>query len=162
MAYYDNEDDDSGMDAEDLPDGEQRREIENRHKKARQHPLALHNMEIANTLLVLLKYPKREDDLVIGNIEMITESFNMIKVKLYSALRSGSYLVCMQNASIIREHADYLLLASHTLNSLNCFDKGHISVFRAEMEEFQQLFKQWAKEIKEMDKEDFEDEWGLF
>ena len=30
------------------------------------------------------------------------------------------------------------------------------------MEEFQQLFKTWAKEIKEMDKEDFEDEWGLF
>jgi hypothetical protein len=161
MAYED-EDDDFGMDAEDLPDGEQRRELENRHKNARQHPLAVHNMEIANTLLVLLKYPKTEDDYITSHIELIQESFNMIKVKLYSALRSGSYIVCMQNASIIRHHADYLLLASHTLNSLNCFDKGHVSVFRDEMEEFQQLFKAWAKEIKEMDKEDFEDEWGLF
>ena len=68
----------------------------------------------------------------------------------------------MQNTSIIRHHADYLLLASHTLNSLNCFDKGHVSVFREEMEEFQQLFKAWVKEIKEMDKEDFEDEWDFF
>ncbi len=161
MAYED-EDDDFGMDSEDLPDDELRREIENRHRKARQHPLALHNMEIANTLLVLLKYPKTEDDLITSHIELITESFNMIKVKLYSALRSGSYIVCMQNASIIRPHADYLLVSSHTLNSLNCFDKGHVSVFRDEMVEFQQLFKDWAKEIKEMDKEDFEDEWGLF
>ena len=68
----------------------------------------------------------------------------------------------MQNAAIIRYHSDYLLLASHTLNYLDCFDKRYVSVFRDEMEEFQQLFKTWAKEIKEMDKEDFEDEWGLF
>lgn len=156
------EEDDAEMEDDDFPKNEYEREIENRHKKAREHPIGLHLMELSQTLLVLLKYPKREDDLVIGNIEIITESINMIKVKLYSALRSRSYLVCMQNASIIREHADYLLLASHTLNSLNCFDKGHISVFRAEMEVFQQLFKTWVQEIKKMDKEGFEDEWGLF
>jgi hypothetical protein len=161
MAYED-EDDDIGMDSEDLPDGEARREIENRHRNARQHPLAAHTRELSDTLFVLLKYPKTEDDLIKSHIEIITESFNLIKVKLYSALRSRSYLVCMQNAAMIRHHADYLLLASYTLNSLNCFDEGHVSVFRDEMEEFQQLFKTWAKEIKEMDKEDFEDEWGLY
>ena len=59
-------------------------------------------------------------------------------------------------------HADYLFLASYSLTSLNSFYEGHISVFRDEMGEFQQLFKAWAIDIKEMDKEDFEDEWGLF
>lgn len=157
-----NENDDTGMDKEDLPDGEERRELENRHKKAKKHPLTAHLDELTDTLHVLLKYPKTEDDLIKSHIEIITESFNLIKAKLYSALRSDSYLVCMQNASIIRNHADYLLLASHTLNSLECFDEGHVAVFRDEMEEFQQLFKIWAKEVKDMDKEDFEDEWGLF
>ena len=59
-------------------------------------------------------------------------------------------------------HADFLLLPCHTLNSLNCFNEGHISVFRSEMKEFQQLFKAWAMYMQEMDKEDFEDELGLF
>lgn len=81
---------------------------------------------------------------------------------MYLALHSDSYLEGMQHAAIIRYHSDYLLLAALNLNSLDCFDKGHVSVFRDEMIEFQQLFKTWAKEIKEMDKEDFEDEWGLF
>ncbi len=101
MASED-EDDDFGMDSEDLPDDELRKEIENQHRKARQHPLAIHTRELANTLLVLLKYPKTDDDFITSHIDLIQESFNMIKVKLYSALRSGSYIICMQNASLFR------------------------------------------------------------
>ena len=154
MPFNDN--DSNEFDEDDLANNKAR------NNKAKNHPLTLHLGELTDTLYVLLKYPKTEDDLIKSHIDIIRESFNLIKAKLYSALRSDSYLVCMQNASTIRYHADYLLLASHTLNSLNCFDEGHVSVFRDEMEEFQQLFKAWAKEIKEMDKEDFEDEWGLF
>ena len=137
-------------------------EGEDHKDKAKNHPLVLHLNELTDTLQVLLAYPKTEDKMINSHIEIIQESLFLIKVKIYSALRSDSYLVGMQNAAIIRYHSDYLLLTSHTLNYLDCFDKGHVSVFRGEMEEFQQLFKTWAKEIKEMDKEDFEDEWGLF
>lgn len=154
MPFNDN--DSNEFDEDDLANNEARK------NKAKNHPLTLHLGELTDTLYVLLKYPKTEDDLIKSHIDIITESFNLIRAKLYSALRSDSYLVCMQNASMIRYHADYLFLASHTLNSLACFDEGHVSVFRDEMEEFQQLFKEWASEIKEMDKEDFEDEWGLF
>ena len=154
MPYDDN--DDNEFDEYDFSDNEER------NSKAKNHPLTFQLSELTDTLYVLLKFPKTEDELIKSHIEIIRESFNLINAKLYSALRSDSYLVCMQNAAIIRSHADYLLLSSHTLNSLNCFDKGHVSVFRDEMEEFQQFFKAWAKEIKKMDKEDFEDEWGLF
>jgi hypothetical protein len=150
------------MDKEDLPDGEEKRELENRGKNAKKHTLDAHLCELTETLNVLLKYPTTDNEITKSHIEIITESVNLIRAKLFSALRSDSYLVCMQNAALIRHHADYLLLASYTLNSLNCFDEGHVEVFRAEMEEFQRLFKEWAAEIKAMDKEDFEDEWGLF
>lgn len=155
------EDDDTGMDNEDLPDGEERSELENRHKKAK-HPLTAHLDELTDTLKVLFAYPESEDELVMSHIRFIEESLMLIKAKLYSALRSDSYLVCMQNAAIIRSHAEYLLVSSHNLKSLQSFDKEHVSVFREEMEEFRNLFNIWAREIKAMDKEDFEDEWGLF
>ncbi len=160
MSYDEN--DDTGMNHEDLPDGDERRELENRHKKAKKHPLAAHLDELSDTLKVLLAYPKSDDELIKSHILIIEESLILIKAKLYSALRSDSYLVCMQNAAIIRSHADYLLLSSHTLNSLQSFDRGHVNVFRQEMEEFRELFNAWATEIKAMDKDGFEDEWGLF
>lgn len=156
------EDDDTGMDNEDLPDGEERRELENRNKKANKHSLTAHLDELTDTLKVLFAYPESDDELVMSQIKIIEESLIVIKVKLYSALRSDSYLVCMQNAAIIRSHAEYLLVSSYNLNSLQSFDKEHVSVFRQEMEEFRNLFNAWAKEIKAMGKEDFDDEWGLF
>jgi hypothetical protein len=132
------------------------------HRKAFLHPLSLHLEEISETLKVLPAYPHTEDDLIQAHVEIIQESLLLIKTKLHSALRSNSYLVCVQNAAIIRNHAEYLRLASHTLNSLQSFDREHVAVFRQEMEEFRELFKAWAKEIKKMDKGKHEDEWGLF
>jgi hypothetical protein len=145
-----------------MPYNDDDQEQDDRQYRAQQHPLALHVKELTETLNALLAYPENESDLVKTHIEIIQESFYLIKAKLYSALRSDSYLVCMQNASIIRYHAEFLLVSSHSLDSLDSFDKEHVAVFRKEMEEFRTLFKAWVQEIKAMDKEDFEDEWGVF
>lgn len=75
---------------------------------------------------------------------------------------SGSWLVCMQNASIIRYHAESLLLFKHTLAEFTKTDKDYIQLLRSEMEEFQKLFKEWAPTFDKLENEDYEDEWGLF
>lgn len=162
MPFDDFDNNDFEFDNDDFDAEEFAKEDSERTNKAKNHPLNLQVNELSNTLDVLLDNPKTENEMIKNQSDLIRESLMIVKAKLYSALRSNYYLVCMQNASIIRYHADYLLLSSHSLNSLKCYDKDHVAVFRNEMEVFQKLFKTWAKEIKEMDKEDFEDEWGLF
>jgi hypothetical protein len=126
------------------------------------HPLQLNIDELSNTIKALLKSAQAEDDYLKAQKELIQQSLLITKAKLYSSLRSTNYLVCMQNASIIRYHAEYLRLSSHTLNETEQFNKSYVAVFRQEMEEFRELFKVWVQEIKQMDKEELEDEWGLF
>lgn len=158
MPY--NFDDDSSDD--DYLNEDDRNELEERNKKADNHPLQQHLKELMDTTTILLGSCDADDEFIISQKEIIHHSLLIIGAKLYSALRSDSYLVCMKNAAIIRSHADYLLLSSHTLNSTNLFNEMYVAVFRNEMEEFRELFISWAKQIKEMDKEDFEDEWGFF
>lgn len=92
----------------------------------------------------------------------LTGAMMVLTAKLYAALHSDSYLVCMQNAAIIRSEAEYLRLSSHMLNSSNDYDRAYVAVFREDMEKFRALFAEWAKKIHSMDKDDIEDDWGLF
>ena len=85
----------------------------------------------------------------------------IILAKLASGLGSDDYVLSMQKASIIRDHAEYLRLSNHMLNSLGVFDKAYVKAFREEMERFRELFREWAQEIREQEN-DFNDEWGLF
>lgn len=91
----------------------------------------------------------------------LTGAMMVLTAKLYAALHSDSYLVCMQNAAIIRSEAEYLRLSSHMLNSSNDYDRAYVAVFREDMEKFRALFAEWTKKIHSMDKDDIEDDWGL-
>jgi hypothetical protein len=68
----------------------------------------------------------------------------------------------MQNAALIRYHAEYLLLSNHSLNQIGKIDTNYVALLRTEMEEFKQLFKAWMEEVNKLDHEIFEDDWGLF
>ncbi|MCD6067102.1 MAG: hypothetical protein K0S33_1928 [Bacteroidetes bacterium] len=154
---------DDDFDFDDLSDEEKEEfEKERKEKKNRtkNHPLMIQAKEIVEMVNVLLETCNDETFAeVYGGT--LRESTMMIRVKLTSALDSDSYLLCMQNAALIREHAQYLRLSNHSLKMSKGFDEQHVNMFRQEMEKFRMLFRDWIKEVRNME-EDYEDEWGLF
>ncbi len=154
---------DDNFNFDDLSD-EENNELENKMKaekeKLRKHPLLLQAKEILKIVDALLETCEDETQSDIYG-STLRESAMIIIAKLTSGLASDNYLLCMQNAAIIREHGEYLRLSNHMLNSSDGFDKNYVAMFRNEMEKFRLLFKEWAKEIQNMEN-DFEDEWGLF
>jgi hypothetical protein len=90
------------------------------------------------------------------------ESAMIIPAKIAGAIGSESWLICMQNGAIIREHAHYLLICTSGLKAEENVDQQYVQLLRDEMLRFRELFVEWVKEINNMEEEDYEDEWGLF
>lgn len=158
------DDDDFDMDDElsDEENEELNREMERQRRSVKNHPLFRQAKEASHTLDTLLESGKQPEDHMESFTSSLKGAMMVLTAKLYSALHSDSYLVCMQNASIIRNEAEYLRLSQHMLNSSYDYDREYVSVFREDMEKFRILFSEWAKEIRQMDKDGIEDEWGLF
>jgi hypothetical protein len=155
------EDDDDDLD--DLSDEEKEeieKEMKEEREKLRKDPLLRQANEILKIVDALLDTC---NDREVANRygPTMQESAMIIVAKLHGSLGSDNYVLCMQKAAIIRDHAEYLRLSNHTLNSSEAFDKKYVKMFRDEMEIFRSLFKDRAKEIHRMEN-DFEDEWGLF
>lgn len=157
------DDDENDLNFDDLSN-EEREEIEkylnDKKNRVGNHPLMKQAEEIIEMVNVLLETSSDETFAELYG-STLRESAWMLRVKLGSALDSDSYLLCMQNAALIREHGQYLRLANHSLKLSNGFDEKHIQMFRQEMEKFRSLFRDWIKEVHEMEK-DVDDEWGLF
>lgn len=158
------DDDDFDMDDElsDEENEELEQEMERRRRSVKNHPLFKQAEEASHTLNTLLESGKQPEDHMESFTSSLTGAMMVLTAKLYAALHSDSYLVCMQNAAIIRNEAEYLRLSQHMLNSSEDYDRAYVAVFREDMEKFRALFADWAKEIRAMDKGGIEDEWGLF
>ena len=158
-----NEDDNFNFDENSLSD-EERSEVEKQMKeeeeKLAKHPLNIQAHEIMEMIDVLLD-TCNDDKAKDMYGATLRESAMIIITKLASGLTSDDYVLSMQKAAIIRDHAEYLRLSNHMLNSLDVFDKTYVKTFRAEMERFRELFREWAAEIHRQDN-DYGDEWGLF
>jgi hypothetical protein len=68
----------------------------------------------------------------------------------------------MQNASIIRYHAEYLLTQTSGMKAFADADEEYVQILRTAMLEFRELFKKWVKEFNRSERDEFEDDWGLF
>ncbi len=153
--------DDDDLDFGELSDeeGEEiKREMENERKFIKSHPLikqAKVIYEIVNALI-----DADDENSRFGSTLM--ESAMIVEAKLHSAIISKSYTICMENAAFVRHHANYILLSNHMLDDDETKDKQYIGLLREEMEKFRELFKIWAAEIHQLEKSDYEDEWGLF
>ena len=123
-------------------------------------PLYLKAREIMKTVDVLCESMSAKDAEMHSSV--LLESAMIIPAKIAGAFGGGSWLICMQNAAIIRYHAQYLHTATSGLKVMTKADKDYIKVMRDEMEEFRELFKQWVESFKQMEDEDYQDEWGLF
>jgi hypothetical protein len=148
---FDNDDNDFNGDDDDFE-----REID----AFRKSPLFQKAMEIHDIVDALSS--SLTDDDTRRYVSSLKESSIIIPAKIAGAYGSGSWLICMQNASLIRYHAEYLHTASSGLKMFSGADKNYVKVLRDEMEIFREMFKEWVQSFGSMEKDDYEDEWGLF
>jgi len=81
-----------------------------------------------------------------------------IAVKIKSS-EAGLYTIRMENASIIRKNAQFIKSSMLTMMSEGVIEKTHGYVIREEIDKFRELFKIWVSTFQ---KDEYEDEWGLF
>jgi hypothetical protein len=71
----------------------------------------------------------------------------------------GLYVIRMENASIIRKNAQFIKSSVLGMMIETVIDEEHGNVIRDEIDVFRDLFKQWVGTFQ---KDEYEDEWGLF
>jgi len=158
--------DDDDFDFPDFDDlsPEEKEELDKEHqareRRMRNHPLFKKANEVYEVVSALIASLSEEDKEM--HEQTLMESSMMLSPKIAGAIGSDSWLICMQNASIIRYHAEYLLTATSGLKMFGKADKNYVQVMRNEVLEFQKLFREWAKSFDEMEHEEYIDEWGLF
>lgn len=156
------DDDDFGFD-DDLSDEEREeleKEMREKDEKRRNHPLVKQAKEIFETASALLESMPERDRKVHG-LPML-ESAMTIRAKLAGAMGSGSRILCLQNAAIIRDHGHYLLISTSGLKEYGDTDTNYVALLREEILRFRSLFVEWIKDIRAMPPDELEDEWGLF
>ena len=81
-----------------------------------------------------------------------------VAVKIQSS-ETGLYMIRMENASIIRKNAQYIKSAMLTMIAEKVIEETHGRVIREEIDKFRMLFRHW---VSTFERDEFEDEWGLF
>jgi hypothetical protein len=81
-----------------------------------------------------------------------------VAVKIKSS-EAGLYIIRMENASIIRKNAQFIKSSMLTMMSEKVIEKAHGQIIRDEIDKFRELFKIWVSTFQ---KDECEDEWGLF
>ncbi len=122
-----------------------------------------------NTVMIVLKAAfesmkePADDDLM--NKEMVQDQVDMVMgdafqvaVKIKSS-EAGMYILRMENAAIIRKHAQYIKISTNGFMAQGLMEEEHRRIVREEIDRFRKLFKIW---IATFEKDEFEDEWGLF
>ena len=121
-----------------------------------------------NVMLVLkatldnLTEPAEEDLFSREHIEdhkamMLGDAFE-VGDKIISS-ETGLYVIRMENAAIIRKHAQFIKNATNSFIADYLMEEEHRQMIRSEINKFRELFKQW---VATFEKDDCEDEWGLF
>lgn len=71
----------------------------------------------------------------------------------------GLYVIRMENAAIIRKNAQFIKISTHNFMEDELMEAEHRHIIRQEIDIFRDLFKQW---VASFEKDEYEDEWGLF
>lgn len=89
---------------------------------------------------------------------MILGDAYQVAVKIKSS-EVGLYTIRMENASIIRKNAQFVKSSMLTMMAEGVIEDAHGRVIREEIDKFRELFKTW---VGTFEKDEYEDEWGLF
>jgi hypothetical protein len=97
--------------------------------------------------------------------ELIEQSKGMIlgdAIQVAAKIRSaatGIYMMQMENAVIIRKNAQFIQSGILLLIEEGAISEEHGQIIRTEIDTFRLLFIDWVSTFQ---KDEFEDEWGLF
>ncbi len=162
---WEDDDNDNGFDFNDDLSDEEKAEYEKERKEKdkylKNHPLFKQANEILDTVTALSESIKNADEKEYYS-RILIESAMMLAPKIAGAIGSESWLLSMQNAALIRYHAEYLLTSTSGLTMISDVDKSYVKLLREDMIKFRELFNEWVKELDKLEDEDYEDEWGLF
>lgn len=89
----------------------------------------------------------------------IFENAMAIGPKIMGAAGTDLYILQMENASIIRTNAKQLMEQVGFAVLMGFAEESYKEVIKEGMNQFRELFKNW---VATFEKDDFEDEWGLF
>ncbi|HNK61649.1 MAG TPA: hypothetical protein PKM98_09525 [Chitinophagaceae bacterium] len=89
---------------------------------------------------------------------MLLSDAHMVAVKIRSS-EAGLYMLRMENACLIRMYAQSIQSSMFTKIAEGFIDEAHGMVIREEIDKFKLLFKYW---VSTFERDEFEDEWGLF
>lgn len=89
---------------------------------------------------------------------MVMGDAYQVAVKIKSS-EAGLYMIRMENASIIRKNAQFIKSSMLTMIAEKVIEEAHGMVIRDEIDKFRMLFRHW---VSTFERDEFEDEWGLF
>lgn len=89
---------------------------------------------------------------------MILGDAYQVAVKIQSS-ETGLYMIRMENACLIRKNAQFIKSSMLTMIAEGAIEKAHGMVIREEIDKFRMLFRHW---VSTFERDEFEDEWGLF
>ena len=89
----------------------------------------------------------------------IYENAMMVAPKIMGAVGSSMYILQMENAAIIRSNCRQMMEQVGFAVLIDMADESHKKVIEESLKEFQKFFREWVATFQ---KDDFEDEWGLF
>lgn len=166
-----NDDDDDQMDDlnswyENLSEEEKSRmdrEEESKWARMEDHPLYKKSREILDIVeAIIASLPEDERDYH----SPVRESAMMLAPKFAGAYGMDMWLLVMQNAALMRYHAEYVATGVNGFEMLSNDqpDPRYLKMLREEMKEYKRLFNEWMNEVHAMprDPEMDEDDWGVF
>ncbi len=161
---WNDEDDDFGMG--NMSEDEEReidRQIKAEDEYMRNHPMYKQSNEILDMVVAIIEsLPENEREMH----SPLLESAYMLGPKFAGACNCGSWLLAMQNAALIRYHAEYIATGTYGFNMFGEeeVDSRYVALLQSEMKKFRVIFNVWVREINamEQDEDEMEDEWGLF
>ncbi len=121
-----------------------------------------HVMTVLKAALDSMKEPGEENSFGKDHIEdmksMLLGDGHEVAAKIRSS-EAGLYIIRMENAAIIRKNAQFIKISTNGFVPGDLMDEQHRLFIREEIDRFRELFKEW---VASFEKDDCEDEWGLF
>lgn len=90
---------------------------------------------------------------------LIMQNAGIIPTKIIGAESGDLYMVRMENASIIRTNCRQLIEQLSFAEMTEMCNADYTALMKAEMGKFRLLFVDW---VSHFEKDEFEDEWGLY
>jgi hypothetical protein len=91
--------------------------------------------------------------------DMMLADATIIPAKISGAEAGDLYVLRMENAAIIRKAANDVYIQCSSFRMMGVATNEELDAVRAEIDIFRDYFKEW---VSSFEKDEFEDEWGLF